>query len=81
MKFSNKKTIPITSQFFLNSVHSVHNGTESASYLGPKIWKQIPSEIPNKKLPEGFKRENKKWKPMDCPCRIFKIFIPNLGFI
>ena len=22
-----------------------------------------------------------KWKPTDCPCRICKIFIPNLGFI
>ena len=26
-----------TSQFFVNPVHSVYNGTESASYLGPKF--------------------------------------------
>ena len=49
-----------TSQFFVNPIHSVYNGTESASYLGPNIWKQIPSEIQNKKSLEGFKREIKK---------------------
>ena len=54
-----------TSQFFVNPIHSVYNGTESASYLAPKIWKQIPSEIRNKKSLEGFKREIKKWKPTD----------------
>ena len=85
MKFSNKETIPIilrhTSQFSVNPIHSVYNGTESASYLGPKIWEQIPFEIRNKKSFESFKWEIRKWKPTDCPCRICKIFIPDLGFI
>ena len=49
-----------TSQCFVNPIHSVYNGTESASYLGPNIWKQIPSEIQNKKSLESFKREIKK---------------------
>ena len=70
-----------TSQFSVDSIHSVYNGAESASYLGPKIWKQIPSEIRNKESLVGFKREIKKWKPIDCPCRICKSFVPNLGFI
>ena len=70
-----------TSQFSVNPIHSVYNGTETASCLGPNIWEQAPSKIRNKKSLEGFKREIKKWKPTDCPCRICKIFIPNLGFI
>ena len=70
-----------TSQSFVNPIHSVYNGTESASYLVPKIWEQIPYEIRNKKSLEGFKLEIKKWKPTNCPCRISKTFIPNLGFI
>ena len=36
-----------TSQFSVNPIHSVYNGAESASYLGPKIWEQILSEIRN----------------------------------
>ena len=31
--------------FSIDLIHSVCNGTESAFYLGPKIWEQIPAEI------------------------------------
>ena len=37
-----------TTQFLVNPIHSVFNGSESASYLGPKIWEQIITEIKNK---------------------------------
>ena len=66
-----------TSHFSTDPIHSVYNGTESASYLGPNIWEQIPAE--NKNFLDGFKKEVKKWKPTDCPCRICKTFVPNLG--
>ena len=64
---------------FVNPIQSVYNGSESASYLGPKIWKQIPSEIGNQKSLKGFKREIKKWKPKDCPCRICKSLYQTWG--
>ena len=70
-----------TSLFSTEPIHSVFNGTESASYLGPKIWEQIPAEIKNKDSLDGFKKEIKKWKPIACPCRICKTFVPNLGFV
>ena len=53
----------------------------SASYLGPNIWEQIPAEVKNKDSLDGFKNEIKKWKPSECPCRICKTFVPNLGFV
>ena len=59
-----------TTQFLVDPIHSVFNGSESASYLGLKIWEQIPTEIKNKDSPVGFKKEIKKWKPQNCPCRI-----------
>ena len=68
-------------QFSADPIYSVYNGTESASYLGPKIWEQIPAEIKNKESLDGFKREIKKWRPAECPCRICWTFVPNLGFI
>ena len=49
-----------TSQFSTDPIHSAYNGTESASYLGPKIWEQIPAEIKNKESLDGSKREIKK---------------------
>ena len=42
--------------------------------------KQIPAGIKNKDSLDGFKKEIKKWKPTECPCRICKTFVPNLGF-
>ena len=69
------------SQFSIGPVHGVYNETESASYLGPKIWEQISTEIENKESLDGLKRENKKWKPVECPCRIYRTFVPNLDFI
>ena len=70
-----------TSQFLVDPIHNVFNGTESGSYLGPKIWEEIPTDIKNKNSLIGFKKEIKKRKPLNCPCRICKSFIPNLGFI
>ena len=69
------------SQFSTDPIHSVYNGIEPASYLGPKIWKQIPAETKNKESLDDFKIEIKKWKPFDCPCGICRNFVPNLCFI
>ena len=69
------------SHFSTDPIHSVYNGTESESYLGPKIWDQIPAEIKNKDFLEGFKREIKKWTYAEYPRRICKTFVPNLGFV
>ena len=43
-----------TTQFLVDPIHNLSNGSESASYLGPKIWEQIPTE--NKNI------EIRKWK-------------------
>ena len=67
--------------FVTENIHCVYNGSESASYLGPKIWEQIPTEIKTINSLAGFKKEIRKWKPVNCPCRICKVFIPNLGFL
>ena len=34
-----------TSNFVIPPIHSVYHGSESASYLGPQIWKLIPPVI------------------------------------
>ena len=62
-------------------VNSVRHGTESISFLGPKIWDLVPSDI---KLPQSlniFKRKIKKWVPLQCPCRLCKIYLQHVGFI
>ena len=50
-------------------IHSVYNGSEFASYLGPTIYKLIPSKIKAIEFLAWFKEKLKKWKPNDCHCR------------
>ena len=56
-----------TTQFPVDPILRVFNGIESALYLGPKIWEQIPTETENKDSPVGFKKEIRKWKLLNCP--------------
>ena len=71
--FSKTNSSHHASQFSVNPVHSIYNGTETSSYFGPRIWEQIPCEIRNRKFLVGFKLEIKKWKPAGCP--IFSLII------
>ena len=70
-----------TSEFSIPSIHSVYHDSESASYLGPKLWELIPTVIRQIDTLSGFKKSIKEWKPTNCLCRICKIYIPNVGFL
>ena len=70
-----------TLHFSTDTIHSVYNENDSASYLRPKIWEQISAEIKTEDSFDGFKKEIKKWKPTECPCRIRKISVPSLSFV
>ena len=59
-----------TSQFLVDPIHSVFNGSEWASYLGPKIWEQIPFKIKNINSLVEFKKEIRKWKAANDPCNL-----------
>ena len=70
-----------TLQFMTHPIHSAYNWSESASYLGPKIWDLISPEIKAIESLAGFKEKIKKWKPNDYPCRLCQVFISNVCFI
>ena len=62
-------------------VKSVYKGTKSLSFLGPKICDIVPhtsKDFPNL---NSFKVALKKWRPVNCPCRICKVYIANVGFV
>ena len=69
------------SLFFRPLVKSVCKGTESLSFLGLKIWDILPDTY--KELPDlnSFKVALNKWRPVNCPCRICKVYIANVGFV
>ena len=68
---------------FLNRrrVNSVRYGTESVSFLAPKIWDILPKEIKNSETLNAFKAKIKNWVPQECPCRLCKTYVSQVGFI
>ena len=68
---------------FLNRrrVNSVRYGTESVSFLAPKIWDILPKEIKNSETLNAFKLKIKNWVPVECLCRLCKTYVSQVGFI
>ena len=69
------------SNFYTRPVHSVYNGTESLSFLGPKIWELVPEDAKQSESLDVFKNKIKKWVPSRCPCRLCRVYLQNIGFI
>ena len=55
-------------------------GSESVSFLGPRIWDMLLDNYKNIDNLNTFKNRIKKWKPENCPCRFCKVYINNIGF-
>ena len=58
-------------------IKSVYKGTESLWFIGPKIWDILPDATDL----NSFKVVLKKWRPVDCPCKICKVYIANVCFL
>ena len=60
---------------------TVHNGFEIISYLGPKIWEMLPSEMLECETLFEFKSKVKSWNPINCPCKLCKTYIGGVGYV
>ena len=69
------------SDFQIPFALTVYHGTDSISYLGPKIWDIVPAKMKNAISLNSFKTQIKKWLPFNCPCRICLPYINSVGFL
>ena len=63
------------------NMHSTQYGTESIGNLGAKIWNLVPVHMKDLKALSTFKNQIKKWIPKDCPCRLCKVYVAQVGFL
>ena len=70
-----------TSALVSTNTKTTNYGSNSISYLAPKIWDQVPTEIKNSKSLYNFKQKIKIWIPLKCPCTLCKLYVPNLGYV
>ena len=60
---------------------TVNYGAETLRSLGPKVWQLVPRELREIKSLKSFTKRIKMWTPQNCPCRLCKCFVPQLGFV
>ena len=63
-------------EFKRTNVKTVYNGTETLTFLGPRIWEIVPDYIKKSNSFEEIKLKIKLWNPENCPCRLCKRFLP-----
>ena len=63
------------------NVSTVHNGTETLSFRGPKTWALVPEDIKSSNSLGEFKNKIRNWKPIGCTCRLCREYVNNLGFL
>ena len=68
-------------EFKRNNVKMVYNGTETLTFLGPRIWEIVPDYIKKSDSFEEFKLKIKLWSPEICPCRLCERSSPQFGFL
>ena len=56
-------------------------GVESMLTLGVKFWALVPENLRQPTSLKSFKQGIKKWNPINCPCRLCKTYVQNVGFI
>ena len=66
--------------FLERRVKSVRYGTKSTSSLSPKIWQILLNEIKDSHTLQIFKIKIKNSVPVECPCKLCKISLPQVGF-
>ena len=67
--------------FYSRHIRTVHFESETLSHLAPKIWELVPEEIKKLEFVASFKNAIKKWKPTNCPCRLCRTYIFQVGFV
>ena len=80
-KLKAENSLRQVSEFSEPMVKRVYHGTESISYLAPKIFDILPEKLKNTDYQEHFKKKIKTWKPDNCPCRLCKVYIESVGFL
>ena len=62
--------------FKARNIRTVRYGTETVAFVGSRIWTNISNELKESTSLNEFKSKIKIWKPENCPCKLYKIYLP-----
>ena len=67
-------------KLYCRNSNTIKYGTETISYLAPKVWSLAPNVIKSGKSLDVFKPKIRQWEP-DCPCHLCINYLQHVGFI
>jgi len=68
-------------KFKSHRIRTIKYGIETPSYIGPKLWNSLPCEYKELNSLKEFKMKIKNWIPINCPCKLCKTYISNVGYL
>ena len=77
---SNSCDLRIHKELYSRNSKTVRYGTETVSYMEPKIWSKVPETIKRSSSLDSFKSKIRKWKP-ECDCRLCTTCLRHVGFV
>ena len=63
------------------SRRTTNYGLETICYRAPFLWANLPPEYQLENSLNIFNRKIKNWKGENCPCRLCKTYVRELGYI
>ena len=76
---SNSYDLQNHKELYSRNPKRVRRGTETVSYIAPKIWSKVPETIKMSSSLESFKSKIRKCKP-ECDCRLCTKHLHHVGF-
>ena len=67
------------SELYSRNPKIIKYGTETISYLAPKIWSLVPNAMKSSKPLDIFKSKIRQWEA-DCHCRLCKNYLQQVAF-
>ena len=68
-------------EFATKRKRTVKMGLENLNYRSPQLWSILPENLRQINSLVQFKESVRKWVCIDCPCRLCKLYLPNIGFL
>ena len=81
LRHQNQYNLRNWTYFYFPKVRTVNHGSEGVKNLSPRIWEIISTHIKELDTIDKFKIAVKIWKSGSCPCRLYKVYLQNIGYI
>ena len=76
----NRYNIRKSQEMRQQKVRTVRYGLKTALYRAPQLWSLVLTDLNSVPNVNHFKSKIKHWKCTECPCKLCKTYLTNMGY-